>query len=279
MQADIVPALFGLAAAATWGAGDFCGGLATKRANVYAVVILGDVVGGLLLSTLAMGFGEPLPPMEELLWGAVAGLAGAVGLLALYRALALGRMSVASPVAAIITAALPVVFGAFVEGLPGGWQILGFGFALVGVWLISDDKTARAHLNELGLPLVAGLGFGIFFVIIGSVSREVALWPLVAARAAAVLVLSLFALATRQLQLPKFEHLPLVALVGVLDAGGNAFFALAAQAGRLDVAAVLSSLYPASTVWLAWLILKERIHRWQFIGIVAALAAILLITL
>lgn len=279
MQADIVPALFGLAAAATWGAGDFCGGLATKRANVYAVVILGDVVGGLLLSTLAMAFGEPLPPMEELLWGAVAGLAGAVGLLALYRALAQGRMSVASPVAAVITAALPVVFGAFVEGLPNGGQIAGFGLALLGVWLISGNTTARIRLNELGLPLVAGLGFGIFFVIIGSVSQDVAFWPLVAARLAAVTVLSAFALATRQLQPPKFEHLPLVALVGVLDAGGNAFFALAAQAGRLDVAAVLSSLYPASTVWLAWLILKERIHRWQFIGIVAALAAILLITL
>ena len=276
--AEFAPVVFGLLSAAVWGAGDFCGGLATKRANVYGVVIAGYAIGGLLFVGLALAFGETLPPLADLIWAGAAGVCGAVGLLALYRALASGRMSVASPAAAVISAALPAVFGTFVDGLPGGWQVGGFGLALLGVWLVSSNARVKIQFGELGLPAVAGLGFGLFFVLMDRVSAAAIFWPLASARTVAVVVLAAFALGTRQLQLPAREHWPLTTLVGIFDAGGNAFFLLAAQAGRLDVAAVLSSLYPASTVWLAWLILKERITRWQLVGVAAALAAIVLIT-
>jgi drug/metabolite transporter (DMT)-like permease len=272
--------IFGLLSAATWGAGDFCGGLAARRANVYGVIIVGDLVGGVLLAVLALVFGERVPPPGDLAWGAAAGVSGVIGLIALYRALASGRMSVASPVAAIVTAALPVLAGAALEGLPGRWQLLGFGLALLAVWLISGGTAAGGiRFQELGLPVVAGLGFGVFFILIDRGTRAAVFWPLVAARLAAVGLLVAYAAATRQLRLPEAGLLPLTTFVGVLDAGGNAFFTLAAQAGRLDVASVLSSLYPASTVWLAWLILKERLSRPQWAGLAAALTAIVLITL
>ena len=276
--AEFAPVVFGLLSAAVLGACEFCGGLATKRANVYGVVIAGYAIGGLLFVGLALAFGETLPPLADLIWAGAAGVCGAVGLLALYRALASGRMSVASPAAAVISAALPAVFGTFVDGLPGGWQVGGFGLALLGVWLVSSNARVKIQFGELGLPAVAGLGFGLFFVLMDRVSAAAIFWPLASARTVAVVVLAAFALGTRQLQLPAREHWPLTTLVGIFDAGGNAFFLLAAQAGRLDVAAVLSSLYPASTVWLAWLILKERITRWQLVGVAAALAAIVLIT-
>ncbi len=275
--------MFGLASAAVWGAGDFCGGLAAKRANVYGVVIAGYAIGGLLFVGLALAFGETLPPLADLIWAGAAGVCGAAGLLALYRALASGRMSVASPVAAVLSATMPVAVGTVVDGLPGGWQVGGFGLALLGVWLISQDLSGLSGLTglkwkELGLPVVAGLGFGLFFILMDRVSAAAVFWPLASARTVALVVLAAFAWGTGQLRLLAREHLPLTTLVGVFDAGGNAFYLLAAQAGRLDVSAVLSSLYPASTVWLAWLILKERITRWQLVGVAAALAAIVLIT-
>ncbi|MBI3244625.1 MAG: DMT family transporter [Chloroflexi bacterium] len=276
--AEVAPTVFGLLSAAVWGAGDFCGGLATRRANVYGVVIVGDAIGGLLFVSLALAVGEKVPPLADMVWAAAAGVCGAIGLLALYRALASRRMSLASPAAAVISAALPAVFGTFVDGFPGGWQIGGFGLALLGVWLVSSNEQAKIRLGELGLPIVAGLGFGLFFILMDRVSAAAVFWPLVSARIVAVIVLAAFALGTRQLVWPAREHWPLTAMVGIFDAGGNAFFLLATQAGRLDVASVLSSLYPASTVWLAWLILKERITRWQLVGVLAALAAIVLIT-
>jgi drug/metabolite transporter (DMT)-like permease len=276
---ELASVAFGLASAAAWGAGDFCGGLATKRSSVYGVIIVGDAVGGVLLAGLALAFAEALPSLIDLFWGAAAGVSGAIGLIALYRALASGRMSVASPVAGVVTATIPVIFGAFVEGLPGVWQMLGFGFALVGVWMVSSNERVAIQLGELGLPVIAGLGFGVFFILIDRASHASVFWPLVTARLAAVAALVIFAAARRQLQLPQPGHLRLIVLVAVLDAGGNAFFTLAARAGRLDVASVLSSLYPASTVGLAWLVLKERVTRLQLLGIVATLAAIALIAL
>ncbi len=271
--------VFGLASAAAWGAGDFSGGLASKRTSVYGVVIASQVVGIILLFALALIFAGPLPTPTELLWGGAAGMAGAIGLIALYRALATGQMGVAAPVSAVLAAGVPVVFGALIEGLPGGWQMAGFGLALIAVWFISRADGVTLRLRALGLPLVAGLGFGAFFVLIDQASATSILWPVVAARAASISTLIGVAGLARQPAWPERRHLPLVALSGMLDAGGNAFFMLAAQAGRLDVASVLSSLYPASTVGLAWLILKERLTRAQLVGIVAALAAIILITL
>ena len=266
-----------MASAACWGTGDFSGGLATKRTNVYAVIIASQVVGAILLVISALAFREPMPSPGQPAWGALAGLAGAVGLIGLYRALALGRMGVAAPVSAVITAIVPVVVGAFVEGLPDMPQRIGFGLALIGIWLVSRTEGMRVRIGDLGLPIMAGLGFGFFLVFIGQVSDAAVLWPLVAARVASLTLMIVVATFNRRPRLPDIQALPLIALAGAMDAGGNAFFALAARAGRLDVAAVLASLYPATTVWLAWLILKERIARPQAFGIVVTLAAIALI--
>lgn len=276
---EFTPVVFGLTSAVLWGAGDFCGGWATKRWHVYSVIISSQLIGVLLLVGLALAFGEAPPPPEHWLLGGLGGLAGALGLVALYRALAAGRMGVAAPVSGVVAAALPVLIGALLEGLPSAAQLAGFGLALIAVWLISRTDDADLRLRELGLPLLAGLGFGIFFVIIGTVSNTAVLWPLVAARCASLGALLIAATVTRQPRLAPSGSWRTMILIGLLEVGGNAFYALAGQTGRLDVAAVVSSLYPASTVVLAWIILKERIGQAQSVGIAAALAAIVLITL
>jgi uncharacterized membrane protein len=278
----MLPILFGLLSAAVWGAGDFCGGLASKRANLYAVVITSQAVGVVVVWMLALVAGEAIPPTSDLMWGAGAGMAGAIGLLALYRGLASKQMGLVAPASAVIAAALPVMAAALLQGLPGSLKLTGFGVALGGIWLLSRPASQTAttfRLNDLRLPLVAGLGFGLFFVLMDQGNDRATFWPIVAARFASLTLLTVIARANRQPAAPERSHLWLVTLAGVLDAGGNAFFSLAAQAGRLDVASVLSSLYPASTVALAWWLLKERLTRWQWLGVLAALAAIVLITL
>ncbi len=275
---DLAPVTFGLASAAFWGAGDFCGGLATKRWPVYSVIISSQIIGVLLLLSLALTFGEALPPFDDLLLGTLGGFAGAVGLVALYRALATERMGVAAPIAGVVGVALPVLIGALLEGLPGAAQIVGFGLAIFAVWFIARSDEAAFQRRDLGLPLLAGLGFGVFFVFIGKASDTALLWPLVAARLSSLGALSIVAALTRQPGLVPRANWRLIALVGVLEVGGNAFYALAGRTGRLDVAAVISSLYPAGTVLLARIVLKERFSHIQSIGIIMVLAAIVLIT-
>jgi drug/metabolite transporter (DMT)-like permease len=208
----------------------------------------------------------------------VAGLAGAVGLLALYRALAVGRMGVAAPVSGVLSAAVPVIVALFLDAPPGPLKFAGFGIALVGVWLVARTDDAHVDLDALGLPIAAGLGFGLFIVIIGRASAGAVFWPLVASRVASLALLSSIGAATKSGVLPERRDWPIVALAGAFDAGGNAFLVAAGHAGRLDVAAVLSSLYPAGTVLLAWSLLHERITRGQLIGLAATLAAIVAIT-
>jgi drug/metabolite transporter (DMT)-like permease len=275
---DFAPIFFGLVSAACWGAGDFSGGMATKRAGVFSVVIASQFIGALLLTLLAILFAEQMPPLDHFVLASVGGVAGAIGLMALYRALASGQMGVAAPVAAVVSAISPVIFGIFIEGLPGVLKLIGFGLALISVWFVSHGENSRINFQALKLPILAGIGFGIFLIILHQVSDTAVLWPLVGARAGSLIVLVAVASLTRQQRLPGMRLLPLTALAGMLDAGGNAFYILAGQTGRLDVAAVLSSLYPASTVLLAWLILKERISFRQQIGIATALAAIILIS-
>jgi drug/metabolite transporter (DMT)-like permease len=275
---ELASAVLGLASAASWGAGDFCGGLATKRAGVFAVVIGSQLAGGAFLLLMAVALKERMPPLTNLLWCGAAGLIGALGLLALYRALATGHMGTAAPVSAVVTAALPVLVGALVEGLPGALKLFGFGLAIASVWLVSQSGREGFEFRHLGLPLAAGVGFGLFLVVMNRVNAGAVFWPLLAARAASISALWIVARLTNQRTLPQMKLLPLAALTGLLDVGGNAFYVFASQAGRLDVAAVLSSLYPASTVLLAWLILKEHIARAQTFGIAMALVAIGMIT-
>jgi drug/metabolite transporter (DMT)-like permease len=278
MEIAMASAAYGIGAAASWGAGDFCGGVAAKQASVYRVVVGSQIFGAVALTALAVGAQESVPPLWRLCWCGLAGLAGAVGLLALYRALADGRMGMAAPVSGVLSAAVPVLAGAGLDGAPGVWTLIGFALALIAVWLVSRTDQAVFAWRGLGLPVAAGLGFGCFIVLISRASGGAVYWPLVAARAASVSVLMLTALATRQPWRPGARGLPIVIAAGLFDAGGNALLVLAAHAGRMDVAAVLSSLYPASTVLLAWMLLKERVNRWQFAGLVVALAAIAMIT-
>lgn len=273
-------ALFGLASAASWGTGDFAGGLATKKTSAYIVVLISQIVGLILLTALALLMGEPFPHPSDMLRGVMGGLAGLVGLLALYQGLSRGRMGVVAPIAAVITTLPPVFVSIWLEGWPGSQPLAGFIVAVVGVWLISrtQDEGGIAR-QDLILAGVAGLGFGLFYIFLDQVSEGAVLWPLVGARLASVTLLTVVIVAVlRPRAKPTLRQLPIMALAGLGDTGGNAFFLLAAQAGRLDVAAVLSSLYPATTVILAWLVLRERLQGAQWWGVAAALLAVILIT-
>ena len=281
---ELLAVAYGLASAAVWGAGDFSGGFASKRGNVYTVVMLSQVVGLLCLLLLALSLEGALPPARDLLFGVLAGVAGVVGLLGLYAGLARGRMGVVAPVTAVISAIIPVIVGIVIEGLPPVLVLLGFGLAVTAVWLLSGGgKADGIRREELQLAFIAGLGFSLFFVFIDQISIGVVFWPLAAARLASVSLLLFFILnrywVNARWERPSGTILPIIALSGILDSGGNYFFALATQSGRLDIAAVLASLYPASTVLLARLILNEKLTPRQWLGVMVALGALLLIAL
>jgi drug/metabolite transporter (DMT)-like permease len=283
MSSDLAAAALGLASAASWGAGDFAGGLASKKAPLLGVLALGQATGVSLIALLALLTGEGAPPAASLGWAVGAGLAGAVGLAALYRGLAVGRMAVVAPVSAVLCAALPVAFAAVTAGLPPAVKLGGFALGLAGIWLVArGEDHGEGGRAGLGLAVLAGAGFGGFLVLMHLGAEGGTFWPLAAARGAACLAVTGVALARAGRPggapwRPPRAALPVVLLSGAFDAGGNALFVLAAQAGRLDVAAVTSSMYPASTVLLAALLLGERVSRPQGLGLAATLGAIALI--
>ena len=274
--------LFGLLSALAWGGGDFFGGLASRKTGAYRAVFYGEILGlGLLLIALAV-VRESLPPWGSLLLALAAGAIGSVGLLILYHAIISGQMSIVMPVSALLAAALPVAVGAFLQGLPGPSKLAGFALALLAVWLVAQEDEQKTHLKRLAdlrLPLLAGLCFGTYFVMMHQASTSAVVWPMVASRSGGTLIILFFILVSRQdMRMNASTAWPLIGLNGVLDVGGNLFYILATQIGRLDVSAVLSSLYPGATVLLAWVFLKERINRVQWAGILAALAAIALLS-
>ncbi|MBN1680754.1 MAG: DMT family transporter [Anaerolineae bacterium] len=271
--------VFGLAASVSWGAGDFGGGIATRRANVFGVAFTTYGTGLALLVALALIAGEPTPYAADMLWAGASGLVGVVGLMAFYRALAVGQMGIVAPFTAVIAAAIPVLAGLLTEGLPGAYQITGFGFAFVSVILIANPQSTTGHPTGLGLGLLAAVSFSGFFIFLAQVSDHTVWWSLVMARASSTGVALVVALLSQRNWLPPGRMLPLLLMTGILDVGGNTFFLLATHAGRLDIATVLSSLYPAVTLLLARAILKEQLSRIQAVGIVAALIAIALIAL
>lgn len=274
---DVAAVGYGLLSAASWGTGDFSGGYSTRRTPVLTVLIVSQMAGLAALILCAVIFGEPAPSRHDVLIGAAAGIVGDIGLAALYRAMAVGKMSIAAPLSAVLQGIIPVIFGILTQGLPGGLTFLGFGLAMVGVWLISQPGSGQINMDGLGLAMVAGMGFGGFLTLVALLSDEALFWSLAVSRVASISAMLTLAFATRRLVPPTRRYLPLIIFCGVMDVGGNVFYALAEEAGRVDVAAVLSSLYPAMTVVLALAILKERLSRWQGVGVVCALVAIGLI--
>jgi drug/metabolite transporter (DMT)-like permease len=275
---ELSAAFLGLASAACWGMGDFCGGFVSKRNHVLAVLVISQTTGCLLLVALALAMHEPFPPVQDLLIGMVAGCIGTLGAIVFYRGLADGHMGVVAPVSAVVMTIIPVIVAIFTEGLPEKLQLAGFVLAVVAVWVISrGDAESPFDLRDIRAASISGLAFGLFFIMVDHMSEVSTMWPLLAARVASITML-LTLLLIQQKQFPTMNRLRLIVFTGVLDTGGNALFALATQAGRLDVATVLSSLYPAGTVFLAWMILKERVSLRQWIGVAGAMVAVVLIS-
>lgn len=276
MSAELAAVSFALLSAISWGAGDFSGGVASRRLNPYLIALLVHFTGFLLFVGLALLRAEAFQP-QDLPWSLGAGLAGCVGLVFLYRAFEAGQMGLAAPLAGVVGAALAALVGFVLEGLPTPLQLLGFGVGLLGVWLAAHPEGSAGPAQGLIYAFLAGLGFGGYFVLIDRV--EGLFWPSALAKLTATtlmlgLVLWLGAL-RREARL--FASLGLVGLAGALDAGGNVLFLVAAQTGRLDVAAVISSLYPAFTALLAWGLLREHLSRGQTVGVLLSLVAITLI--
>ena len=273
--------LYGLASALTWGAGDFGGGIASKKSSPYAVVIWGDLVGMSVVAILAITLGDPLPSLRSMGFIVLSSFCGSIGIVIFYRALAGGQMSIAAPVSALMAAVIPVFVGVIMDGWPKWLTMAGVFLALLAIGLIARTEHGgrhRIHWTDVKMPLLAGVLFGLFFIFMHEGSSESTLWPAVFLRVSSVVLLSFIALATRSTFSVFRKHWWLVVFVGVFDITGNIFYILSSQLGRMDIAAVVGSLYPGVTVALAGFLLKEKISLPQWFGIALALTAIVLIS-
>lgn len=277
----ILPTLFwGLLSSLIFGSGDFCGGIASKKNNVFTVVVGAHTVGVVAMLLIALIVGEAFPSWADIGWGAAAGVAGAAALMLLYKALAEGRMGVVAPIAAVVSATIPIIWGAVFDGFPTWVRLLGFAFALAAVLFISlDADSGRPKLKEVWMPFLAGAGFSLFYILVDQISAGSVFWPLVSARVASVTLFGIYGLISGSLKWPAKGTVSTIGLAGIFDILGNAFFVLATQAGRFDVASVIGSLYPASTIFLARIFLDERLVFVQWIGVIFAAVAIVLIAL
>ena len=278
MNSIFLSAFFALAAAVSWGSGDFANGLSSRRIGTFHTVLLSFSIGMVLLIAAAFMFGEPFPSSADIAWGAVSGLFGMVGIYFLLRGFIVGKMGIVAPVSAVLATVIPVLFTALTKGLPGTVQSFGFLFAIASIWMLSRPEHITGRPEGLGYALLAGTGIGLFFIALDQIQEHSVLWPLAVGRIACIATLIVFALVKRKPLIPEKVPVKLVTLAGIFDAGGNLFFLLAIQHGRLDIASVLGNLYPAVTAILAVVIAKERMTTLQIVGIVIAVTAIAMVT-
>lgn len=272
--------LSAVASAVVWGSGDFAGGQAARRHSAYQATALAALSGLVLLLLVALLWQEPFPPPASIGWSVAAGLCGVVGIVALYRGLASGRAAVVAPTSAVISALVPVLLGALLEGLPGSLRLTGMLVGVVGIACVARPSGERGDGRKGGLPMgfLAGAGFGGFFVCIARVQQGLLFTPLVIAKATG-LCGALVALGRMRQPFPSPVRNPVALLAGVLDAGGNLLYVLAKQYTRWDIVAVLSSMYPATTVLLARLLVHEAVSPRQWFGVGLCILAVALIAL
>ena len=274
-----------LASAALYGAADFLGGLASRRASTIAIVLVSQAAGLVPLALLLFVL-PGAPSGQDFVWGAIAGLAGSVGVALLYRALAIGTMSIVAPTTAVCAVMVPVLVEAFRgERLPPLTQG-GIGLAVVAIVLVSQQdssqsgdaaSTRRVIPPGIGLAFMSGVAIGLFFLALARTSAGAGLWPLFASRGLSMLVFGAIAAAgSHGLRLDR-EVLKIAVACGVVDMLANALYLLASRGGPLSVVVTLASLYPASTVVLARVVAGERLSRRQGIGVACALSAVVVI--
>jgi len=279
---------FALFAAVFYGAADFLGGVVAKRASTLAAVVATQGAGLLLLL-----LGTPLMlnatvTANDVVFGALAGLAGSVGVALLYRGLAMGPMSVVAPITAVCAVVIPLIAGLMFGEQLAPLAAFGVAVAIAAVVLLGQDpsgtptageppRTAAQVTHAVRIALVSGVAIGAFFVCLGRTAAPAGLWPLAVSRTVSVTVFLTVAFATRQTWRIPAVSLPAAIGCGALDMIANALYLVAVRQGKLSIVATLASLYPASTVLLARFVLGERLGRWQQVGVAAAVAAIVLI--
>jgi drug/metabolite transporter (DMT)-like permease len=276
----------GMIAATTWGGSDFAGGVGARRSPALLVAASGHFVTLLVLLAVCAGVRLPPPHLVPFLEGAIGGVEGALALAAFYRALAMGSMGLTAALTGLLTALVPVIFGLWNDGLPAPLAIGGLLLGCLAIWMIAHSP-ARSTTPPIALLLgaVSGVGFGLQLILLKLASVDGVIWALTSARIGGVtglaVVLSGIWLFSGKGETGQrasgFWRMGILA--GVLDTIGNVGFTLAAHTGRLDVAAVVSSLYPGFTILLAALILRERPTGRQTLGMAVALASVVLLSL
>jgi drug/metabolite transporter (DMT)-like permease len=286
-----------LTSAAMYGAADFLGGLASRRASAIAIVVISQL-SGLVALLLVLPLLPPSSPVRaDWVWGAAAGVAGGVGVALLYRALAIGSMAVVAPITAVCAVTVPVAVSIALGERPATGTIAGIALALVSIVLVSQQRPdptvvavaqdfspaapagsgIPARASGIGIAFASGVAIGLFFLALARTRADAGLWPLVAARSMSFGLFAVFALVThRPMRVPS-KVLTIAVAGGLLDMLANVLYLLASRYGPLSIVVTLSSLYPASTVLLARTVLGERLSAIQITGIVCALAAVLLI--
>jgi drug/metabolite transporter (DMT)-like permease len=246
------------------------------------VVLVSYPVAMVLLGVSAAIVGGPISH-GAVLWGALGGISQALGVLWLYAALGAGPISVVSPLAAVLSAAVPVGIGVILGERPGAMAAIGIAVALVAVVLVSrqatgeDDTSHRFTTMVAWLTIGSGVAFGLNFVLIHQAPVDSRLWPLLFSRMAATGLVVAVAAVTRNLRLPSGTPLRLALTAALLETSANVAMLLALHASLLSLASVLISLYPAATVILAIIVLRERVTRWQALGMLLAAVSVSMI--
>ncbi len=275
---QLIPASFSLAAMLCWGTSDFSGGFAVRRAPAFLFTTITHASGATLMLALALLNRSPLPARSTIAWSLLAGALAGISLALFYRALSSGKMGITTPLVAILSAGIPAIVGIITEGAPGTISITGFALAAVGLWLTTRPEDG-ARPQGLGLAIVSGLGFAGYFLCIKQAGSGAPLWIAGLSRACSFFLTGAIVVLSGKIPRMARRDAGLAILTGCIDVSGSALFVRAVQSGRLDSVVVLSSLYPAVTVLLAWIVLKERLPRWKVVGVLAALAAVPMIAL
>lgn len=277
---QLAPAVYSVAAVFLWGAADFSGGYGSRRANAFVLTAFSHVCAFGLMFAIALGQHGTFPSRASIVWAVIAGASGGFSLALFYRALASGQMGLTAPVAALVGAAIPTMVDIALEGTPSRWTIGGFVLAVLAIWLITrpepshtDKKDSSGRPAGVGLAALAGVGFAGFYLCIHQATGS-PVWIAALSRVGSFTTTAIAVIATRAPLALDRPRASLGMLAGFLDVTASALFIFASQRGRLDEAVLITSLYPAVTVLLARLVLKEHFSRWKVVGLLAALAAV-----